>query len=213
MSADPDSRLQRAAELYERAVFADDDQAVAVGEVLLDGVEADLALARGRLLHARYLRERVEDPRELELFEHAAERFRELGDERGEAEALFWIGAVYQVIRENNTAALVPLKRAYDLAVRTGDRVTQSYAVRHLGFVDAVEGRPAEARSKLKESLALRRDIGFSPGVAAGILALAELAADQGNHAEASTLLEEAERVARECGADGVLEWIAAARD
>ncbi|MFF9279942.1 hypothetical protein [Streptomyces griseosporeus] len=60
-----DARLKQAQVLYERAVFDGDEDAVPAGERVLDGVEADLALARGRLLHARFLEERAEDPREL----------------------------------------------------------------------------------------------------------------------------------------------------
>ncbi len=39
----------------------------------LDAVEADLALARGRVVHARFTERGHEDPHELSLFERAAE--------------------------------------------------------------------------------------------------------------------------------------------
>ena len=67
-----DARIDRARLLYERAVFGGDVDGLAVADRELDGVEADLALARGRVVHARFLRERNEDPRELVLFERAA---------------------------------------------------------------------------------------------------------------------------------------------
>src|SRR6266550_692989 len=52
---DDDSRLVRANALYERAVFGGDAEALPAADRELDGVEADLSLARGRVLHARFL--------------------------------------------------------------------------------------------------------------------------------------------------------------
>ncbi len=105
-----DDRLRRAKVLYERAVFGGDASALSVAEAELDSVEADLALARGRVIHARFLGRQVadssatlpdgdEDPHELTLFERAAQLFETLGDVRGEGEALFWIGTFHQVVR------------------------------------------------------------------------------------------------------------------
>jgi hypothetical protein len=51
----PDERIERAGLLYERAVFGGDTGVLAIAERELDGVEADLALARGRIVHARSL--------------------------------------------------------------------------------------------------------------------------------------------------------------
>ncbi|WP_328875804.1 hypothetical protein OHT76_40175 [Streptomyces sp. NBC_00287] len=65
----------------------------------LDEVEADLALTRGRVVHARLLEERVEDVRELELFERAARLYAQLGDARGEGEALR--RSEFDVVAEN----------------------------------------------------------------------------------------------------------------
>lgn len=95
-----DERIENARRLYERAVFEGDAAALAEAGRDLDGVEADLALARGRLLHTRFLHQRDddpgqarEDPGELPLFERAVRLYRVLGDARGEAEALFWVAA------------------------------------------------------------------------------------------------------------------------
>jgi hypothetical protein len=81
-----DERVERSRLLYERALFEGEAGALEAADAELDGVEADLALARGRLLHGRFLRQRAsdpeqarEDPRELELFERAAELYRARG--------------------------------------------------------------------------------------------------------------------------------------
>jgi len=200
--------LVRSQRLYEQAVFGGNAEALSIAELELDEVEAGLALARGRILHARFLEQRQEDLRELPLFELAAELYRKLGDVRGEAEALFWVGCFHQVIRGGNDAAAAVLKRSYELSSAAGDKLTMSYAVRHLGFADMAAGRMTEARERLDESVALRREIGFMPGVAAGLIALAHVAAAGGSRDEALALLAEAKLIAEQSDAYGVLRWV-----
>lgn len=204
-----DVRLLRANELYERAVFRGDDAALVAADRELDGVEADLALARGRVVHARFLARRVEDPAELPLFERAAALHRRAGDERGEAEALFWVGTFHQVVRGDHDTAAPVLRRAQELATSAGDDLTLSYVLRHLGFVEQAEGRVPAARELFTESTELRRKVGFRAGVAANLVGLAYLADEP---AAAHAYLDEAAAVATECGADAVFGWIDEAR-
>jgi tetratricopeptide (TPR) repeat protein len=207
-----DSRLDRAKTLYERAVFEGDHDAVATAERELDWVEADLALARGRLLHARFLADRKEDPRELELFERAAQLYEQLGDIRGSGEAQFWVGIVHQVVRGNLEPAVPYFEQSYELAAKAGDKLTVSYATRHLGFAHAESGDLLAARKMHEESVRLRRELGFTPGVAAGLLALAEVAHRDGRTEDAHRLLDEADAVAESSGAEGIRKWITQAR-
>jgi tetratricopeptide (TPR) repeat protein len=207
-----DDRLTQAKERYDQAVFGGDPDALAIADRGLDGVEADLALARGRIVHARFIADRQEDPGELALFERAARLYRQLGDVRGEAEALFWVGTFHQVLRDDHETALPVLERSYELAEQAGDRLTLSYAARHLGFVAAERGDPDTARERLTESVRLRRELGFQPGVAAGLLALADLASRTGDEQGAWQLIEEATAVAEASGAHGILTWIEQAR-
>jgi tetratricopeptide (TPR) repeat protein len=199
--------------LYEQAVFYGDHGALASADQILDAAEAALALARGRIIHARFLAGGNDDPAELTLFERATALYHELGDTRGEGEARFWVGTYHQVVRDDNDAALPQLRRARELAAAASDPLTLSYAVRHLGFADMVAGRLDSAREQLEESIRLRRDIGFMPGVAAGLLALAEVAAQAGDPNQAQALLDEAASVATTAGAHGVLLWINQARE
>jgi hypothetical protein len=53
MSAE--DRIERARLLYERAVYGGDASALETADRELDAVEADLALARGRVIHTRFL--------------------------------------------------------------------------------------------------------------------------------------------------------------
>jgi tetratricopeptide (TPR) repeat protein len=204
--------FEQARLLYERAVFGGDDSALPAAERILDAAEAGLALARGRILHARFLAYHQEDPHELVLFERAAALFHQQGDLRGEGEALFWVGTFHQVVRGDDEAAGPPLERAWQLAQAAGDRLTVSYVVRHLGFAEMAAGRLDGARALLEESVRLRREIGFAPGVAAGLLALAGLAAQAGDRDQALALLDEATAIAAEAGANGILRWAGQAR-
>jgi hypothetical protein len=103
-----DERIERAGELYKRAAFGGDTGGgLATAERELNAVEADLALARGRILHARFLDTRIGDPAELPLFERAVQLYQALGDVRGEAESLFWVGCFHQAA----TTPLLYLKR------------------------------------------------------------------------------------------------------
>jgi hypothetical protein len=203
-----DDRIEQARLLYERAVFGGDPDAVTAAERELDAVEADLALARGRVVHARFLSDRREDPRELELFERAAELYRRLGDVRGEAEALFWIGCFHQVVRDDHAAAVPALEESHQKAGKAGDPLTASYALRHLAFADQQAGRLDSARERMAESTRLRREIGFLPGVAANLLGLAHITAGQGHRDEARKLLDEAASIAAAAEAHGILRLV-----
>lgn len=209
-----DQRLDEAYALYEAAVFHGDDDAVSRAQSVLDSLEADLALARGRLIHARYLKQGgPEDPAELECFERAAGIYRELGDERGEAEALFWIGTYHQVLHHDGEASMPFLQRAEELVLRSDDKLLLSYIARHLGFVEQMVNSDLDAaRRRQEQSVALRREVGHRPGVAAGLLALAEIAEEQGDAAERARLLDEAEAIANDSAAKGILRWIAISR-
>jgi hypothetical protein len=204
-----DPRLHRAKELYEEATFGGDPSALVRGQAELDGVAADLALARGRLLHARFLADRRPDPAELAEFTSAAELYARLGDDAGEAEARFWLGTYHQVVQGDGASALPELERAYALAA---DPMTRSYAVRHLGFHALQQGDIPTARTRFEESLRLRREVGHAPAVAAALLPLADLAASAGDREAADELMAEATDLATASGAAGVLSWIAAVR-
>lgn len=203
---------ERAGELFEAAMFGGDTSALDRSDEVLDAVEAPLAMARGKVLHVRFLNDREENTRELVLFERAAELYRRLGDASGEADALFWVGCWHQVVKGDGLAGRPYFEQSYALAKSVDDRMTMSYAIRHLGFVDKDAGRFDQAREQLTESVTLRREIGFRPGEAAGLVALAHLAAETGDPSAAFHHLDEAQSVAESCGAKAVLGWIEQAR-
>jgi tetratricopeptide (TPR) repeat protein len=214
-----EERIERARLLYESSIFAGDVSALAAADRELDAVEADLALARGRIVHGRFLARRdevpdqpAEDPRELALFERAAQLYRALGDVRGEAESLFWVGCFHQIVRRDNDAAVPVLDRSCELSARVGDKRTLSEALRHLGIAEHAAGRMDTARERLEESVRLRREIGLMPGVAANLVGLAYVAAGQGRRDEALALAEQAAAIAEASGAQAILRQVEAVR-
>jgi tetratricopeptide (TPR) repeat protein len=217
MSAE--DRIERAGLLYERSVFGGDAGALAAADRELDAAEAALALARGRVIHGRFLEQRDagpgpvrEDPRELALFERAAQLYRVLGDLGGEAESLFWVGCFHQVVRRDDGTAAPVLQRSLELAQRAGEKKTMSYALRHQGIAEHAAGRLDAARERLEESVRLRREIGFMPGVAANLVGLAYIAAGQGRRDDALALIEEAGAIAAASDAHGIMRHVEEAR-
>ncbi len=217
MSADDafeESRL-----LYERAIFTGDRASLAQATRLLDGKEADLALARGRIRHGEFLLERIRDsagasenPDELASFELAAARYRALGDQRGEAQACFWIGCCHQVVRRDNDTAIPLLERALRLATEAGDRATMAEALRHLGIAEHAAGRLDQARARLEESTALRRQLGKPAGVAANLVGQAYIALGQDRRDDAIAYLDEAAALAAEGNAPVIQRQVDEAR-
>jgi tetratricopeptide (TPR) repeat protein len=208
-----DERLVRAKELTELSTFGGDSSQLEEAERELDAVAADVALARGRILHARFLAQRfagdpdlAADPRELELFEEALRLFEGFGDSRGQGEAQFLIGIFHQVVLDDGDAGLPFFERSVQAASRAGDQMTVSYALRHLGFADLEAGRLDSAWDRFEESTRLRREAGFLPGVAANLVGLAEIAVAKGEREEAARLLDEAIEVGTECGAARMVE-------
>ena len=207
-----EDRIERARLCCERAVFGGDAGALASAERELDAVEADLALARGQVIHARFQDERNEDPRELALFERAAQLYRSLDDVRGEGAALFWIGTFHQIVRQDNDTAVPVFDRSCELATQVGDKLTLSEALRHLGIAEHAAGRLDTARARLEESTRLRREVGFLPGVAANLVGLVYVAAGQGRRDDAQALVQEAGAIAAASGAQRITRQVEEAR-
>ncbi|MEV4534477.1 tetratricopeptide repeat protein [Asanoa sp. NPDC049518] len=203
-----EDRIEQTRNLYDSFVFGGDAGALGVAEKQLDAVRADLALARGRIVHGRFLEKGDVDPRELALFEQALVLFQAIGDVRGEAESHFWIGIYHQVVEGNEHAAVPAFERSHTLAKQIDDRRTMSYALRHLGIAAHAAGRLDTARAHLEESIRLRKELGHLPGVAANMVGLAYIAAGQGRHDDARAIIDEARAIAVASEAHGTLRSI-----
>lgn len=202
------AELRNVTSLRAIEALALDEERLATANRVLDLVEAELLLARGRTTHAIFVHGGAADQQEIFLFKRAQELCREVGDVHGEAEAEFWIGTFHQTLTSDDDKASVHLERSRELAIQAGDQLILSCVERHLGFVDIRARRFPEAKNHLARSVVLRRQVGFDAGVASGLVALAELALDMGDDAEADRLLAEATELATEVGADGILRVI-----
>lgn len=207
-----DELIRQVDDSYQRAVFNGEYDGLPGADRALDAVEAALLVQRGRMLHCRFLQTRTEQAGELQYFERAVDLYRGVHDERGEAEAQFWIGCFHQVVRDDNLTAVPHLGIAATLARRAGDDLTLSYAQRHLGIAAHIAGEYDEARALLEESTALRRNLGFTAGVAANLVGLTYLAIAQGRTDDARTLADEGAALARSAGAVSVTDQIEGAR-
>ncbi|WP_132210391.1 hypothetical protein [Kribbella steppae] len=86
--------------MYERAIFNGEADRLSTADREPDAAEADLMLARGKVLHGRFLEDRVEDPRELELFERALALYNAVADEAAELAASVGATAISAQIEE-----------------------------------------------------------------------------------------------------------------
>ncbi len=201
--------------LIDQAIFGGFDTWVEREEALRQALlhaeahgEPDLIAAvwdaKGFSLHAAYLehKERQEPKHELEFFEHSLLLRRQANSSKEIAESLFHIGLFHGVVRNDHARALPYLEDAYRLAQSAEDRVVASYAIRHIAFARHAAGDLAGAHAGLEESLRLREEAQFEPGVAMALMALASLNGELGRKDEAALQLTRAR---------GILEMLGAA--
>lgn len=209
-----DAPLIRADILNEQALFSGSAVARAAATRELDRAEARLEMERGRVLHATFLRDRAEeDPRELAHFEAALEAARRARDPILEGWAWFWIGIVHQVVRDDHEASLPQFEAADGAARAHGNDLLASYAIRHLAFAWDAAGRHDEAWRGFEESVELRRRERFWPGVAAGLLTLAEVAHERGRTRDARRYVRQSIAAAKRGGATAFLQRAEALRE
>jgi len=196
--ADPGDPLERALEdLTEVAEQAHSD--------LLCAAAWD---QRGLALHYAYLNDRNagELPEELQCFERGLRLRQAIGHTAYEAESLFHIGLVHQVVRGDSSAARPYFERANNMARQSDSSELASYTARHLGFIYVQNGDTSAAEAALIESLRLRRIESFVPGIASAMLTLAGfLAQIYQRNAEAIALAGEARTMLSGIGATAYL--------
>jgi hypothetical protein len=120
------------------------------------------------------------DPAVIAELGTRAARLRDIApsaDER--AWAAFYVGLIADVLRGDPSASREAYTQARTDAAVAGDNLALSYALRHLGYLDAQEGSAEAAREQLTQSLELRQRAGCVPHVLAQLLALAELSDDK----------------------------------
>ncbi len=214
---DPEALVERVLVLADENMLARDrssDLAEAIDAVEMVArargdrrLEAFALARRGLALHTSFLddRSRGEPPGQLDYFERALELRRELGDERGIAESLFHVGLLHQVVRGDHETSRPLFEESYERASALGDDILASYALRHVAFCDEEAGDLDAAERRHSETLELRRRVGWIPGEAAQLLAVAGVRAQRGRRDEALEMTQQACDLLRVVGGDRVL--------
>jgi tetratricopeptide (TPR) repeat protein len=115
-----------------------------------------------------------------------------LGDQRGLAQAYFYLGLTYE--QDSQSKASEPFyRKALAYGEAAGDPVQQSYAHRHIGGLHDERGEYDLALTHISRQVELRRTGGFAVGVPYALMQLADFVDQrQGRRDEAIKLLEEA---------------------
>jgi tetratricopeptide (TPR) repeat protein len=172
-------------------------QALAVGGIAMTHHYRNIA----KLIEGQALAE-ADVTAEEELMREALVIWQEIGDAAGTAGALFGLGLVFQVLREDWASAMPYFWQSFGLAEAVeerGDLYGRAEIHRHLGFYYLVEDvRPTEAVRQLGHSLALRERLGDPRRIPSGLVALGEAEMAAGNPQRAVELLSRAVILARE---------------
>jgi tetratricopeptide (TPR) repeat protein len=102
--------------------------------------------------------------------------------------AAFYAGLIADVLGDDESAGRAAYSQALADGTEAGDDLVVSYALRHLGDLDARAGSVDAAREQLAQSLEVRQRLGCVPHALAQQLALAELAHDSGDVSWAQTV-------------------------
>lgn len=164
----------------------------AAGLADLLGMTVDAAIARttlGELLLARNEFEAAD-----RVLESVLQAQRALGDWRGEAQVLTFLGSsAYR--QANYPRARALLTEALDRQRESGDLVNQTVTLEALGTVERNSGRYAEAETAFREAMALARRLGNLDAYCAALDSQAALSYVLGRHDVARSEFEECLRL------------------
>lgn len=182
---DHGNTLRIAEETLERATRACDQAAIASLQHSIGRIRYWDAFANGEFERSR------------PYFATALELATQRSDRPGMADAEFYLGLIEQM-QERNDAAMARFRRSLAWSREAGDKLLQSFAVRHIAALDEDAGRLADAERGFRESLALREQAGAHFLVPFARLTLADfIEQHQGDRAAALKLTEQAVQEAR----------------
>lgn len=174
------------------------------------GLLGDIWDAKGMAVHAAFLEaDRTDEPpEEMEFFERGLAYHQQAGDQHGIASSTFHIGVVHGVVRGEHETARPYFEEAYQISLGIEDFEMASYALRHIAFARHAADELEGAREDLRESLRLREEIGFIPGMAFAQMALARAETDMGDREAARQLLEQAKGILESLEATSRAAWV-----
>ena len=142
------------------------------------------------------------------LLEESLELARLAGDEPVAARA-GWMLAIRDLAAGDWDRALPVAERSVATWRRLGDRLQMADGLVWLGVVYIRAGRPADARSAIREALGLFRDVDSPMGIVSVILGLSYLARWEGRYQDAVRLAGAAESLREQVGGRPPLDFLA----
>jgi tetratricopeptide (TPR) repeat protein len=142
------------------------------------------------------------------LLEESLELARLAGDEPGAARAE-WMLVIRELAAGDWDRALPVAERAVATWRRLGDRLQMADGLVWLGVCYIRAGRPADARSAIREALGLFRDIDSPMGIVSVILGLSYLARWEGRYQDTVRLAGAAESLREQVGGRPPLDFLA----
>jgi predicted ATPase len=136
----------------------------------------------------------------LKYIEEARERFHRIGDERGEANALWGLGN-YHYFRQLSGFGQDNFREARAIFRRTGDRTMEAWAEHMLGSSLTRSGEIEEARQVVAHAMRHFRDAGDAAGLTLTLDDLSALAVAEGDWPRAARLRGAARNLSVETGA------------
>lgn len=205
-----DQALFGGLDTFEPRQFALDGafrESEAGGDIQLLG---DIWDAKGLSIHVSYLEsDRSQEPKgELDSFKRGLELREQAGDMRGVGESIFHLGLYYSIVKKDEEKAHPLFEEALRRAWECEDPLGASYAIRHIAIGHYLEGDLDGARERLEESLKLREEIGFIPGVAMAHKTLGSLYAEMGEGESSLHHLHQAREIFVTLGAERRVEWV-----
>jgi non-specific serine/threonine protein kinase len=133
------------------------------------------------------------------LYDESLAIYREIGDQRGTAGSLNYLGFMAREAGELG-AARARFEESLTIYQELGEKGGTTWSLRGLGQVARDQGEYAAARALLGESLAISVELGDRWSRAWTLIILGEVAHDEGAYREARVLLEESLSISRELG-------------
>ena len=161
--------------------------------------DADLAQYEGQVRYGEaFSTGDWESPRAL--FRAALEGRDRLGDRRGAAESLFYLGLTFDQAGQAEPA-MEQYARSRAIAEEIGDAALQSYTARHIGAILEQQGRLDAAYDHIARSVAFRREARFFVTLPFALMQQADFFVQhRADRARAMELLDEAIDVADRYG-------------
>jgi predicted ATPase/class 3 adenylate cyclase len=142
------------------------------------------------------------------LLEESLELARRAGDEPGAARAE-WMLVIRELAAGDWDRTLPVAERAVATWRRLGDRLQMADGLVWLGVCHIRAGRPADARSAIREALEFFRDLDSPMGIVLVILGLSYLARWEGRYQDAVRLAGAAESLREQVGGRPPLDFLA----